>query len=229
MANSIHEDARLRTLLDELHAASEAQETETLDWLRGQGIDSIIGTDDQIEAGRPFWVDKYVALDRDKAEMCYLLCRTRGAKRVIEAGTSFGVSTLYLAAAMRDNGGGVVTGTEWEATKAAAARENFRRAGYDDVIDLREGDLRQTLAADDGPVDALLLDIWTPMVRPTLDLVAPRIALGGFIIADNTAVRRYAYAELFDFLHDPAQGFTTMTLPFTNGLEFAVRTSTPSH
>src|SRR6266404_4834054 len=70
-----------------------------------------------------FLSDKLVALDRDKAEFCYQICRSLGAKRVVEAGTSFGVSTLVLAAAVRDNlrrdgGEGIVIGTEYEPKKA---------------------------------------------------------------------------------------------------------------
>jgi predicted O-methyltransferase YrrM len=225
VTNSLRDDHQLRAILDRLHAASDAQESATREWVRSDGWRSVAGTENDVEAGREFWRDKYVALDRDKAELCYLLCRLRNARRIVEAGTSYGVSTLYLAAAVRDNGGGAVIGTEREPDKVTAAHQNFRDAGLAELIELREGDLRQTLAPDDGPVDALLLDIWTPMVRPTVELVAPRIPVGGFIIADNTGVRREAYAELFEFLDDPASGFTTMTLPLTNGLELAVRTS----
>lgn len=224
MTNSLGDDDRLRSLLDRLHAASDAQAEEVAAHSREGNWRSTTGTEAEVEEGREFWADKYVALDRDKAELCYLLCRIRGARRVVEAGTSFGVSTLYLAAAVRDNGGGTVIGTERERDKANQARRNFETAGLDDLIELREGDLRQTLAPDDGPVDALLLDIWTPMVRPTVELVAPRIPAGGFIIADNTTWRRSAYEELFDYLGDPANGFSTITLPFSGGLELAVRT-----
>ncbi len=86
-----------------------------------------------------------VALDRDKAEFCYLLCRSLGATRVVEAGTSFGVSTLYLAAAVRDNQvrDGVVIGTEYEPKKVEIAKANFKEAGLSEFIELREGDLRQ--------------------------------------------------------------------------------------
>src|SRR5437588_5798635 len=81
-----------------------------------------------------FLSDKFVALDRDKAEFCYQVCRALRAKRVVEAGTSFGVSTLFLAAAVRDNlqqdgGTGSVIGTEYEPEKAKAARLNFAKAG----------------------------------------------------------------------------------------------------
>ena len=86
-----------------------------------------------------------MALDRDKAEFCYQLCRAVGARRVVEIGTSYGVSTLYLAAAVRDNirvgGDGFVIGTEYEPEKAAAARAQFAETGLAGLIDLREGDL----------------------------------------------------------------------------------------
>lgn len=225
MTNSLRDDERIRSTLDRLYAANDAQEADNQRWLSGEGSRSTIGTEAEVEAGRAFWADKYVALDRDKAELCYLLCRMRGARRIVEAGTSFGVSTLFLATAVRDNGGGVVIGAERETEKVAVARQNFESAGVSDLIELREGDLRQTLAPDDGPVDLLLLDIWVAMVPATVELVAPRIPVGGVIIADNTITRRADYEGLFNFLDDPSNGFTTMTLPMSNGLEMAVRTT----
>ena len=84
---------------------------------------------------KTFLRDKLVALDRDKAEFCYQLCRANGARRIVEAGTSFGVSTLYLAAAVRDNtlaagdgANGVVIATEHEPSKACAAKAHFQEA-----------------------------------------------------------------------------------------------------
>ncbi len=71
-----------------------------------------------------------VALDRDEADFCYQLCRSLRATRVVEAGTSFGISTLYLAAAVRDNQveNGVVIGTEHEPNKAVGADAYCRDA-----------------------------------------------------------------------------------------------------
>ena len=88
-------------------------------------------TEDEI---KDFRSDKLVALDRDKAEFCYQLCRATNARRIVEVGTSYGVSTLYLAAAVRDNiraagGDGVVIGTEYEPRKARPrGRTSSRRA-----------------------------------------------------------------------------------------------------
>jgi predicted O-methyltransferase YrrM len=222
--NRIREDRRLAALLDRLHAASAAQEAETAGYLAGAGARSTIGDEADWQAGRAFWRDKLVALDRDKAELCYLLCRAAGARRVLEAGTSFGVSTLYLAAAVLDNGGGTVIATEFEPEKAAVAARHFEQAGVAGAVDLRVGDVRETIRPDDGPIDVLLLDIWVPMVRPVLERAAPLMPVGAFVVADNTASRREAYGEMFAYFADRANGFTTTTLPFAGGLELAVRT-----
>ena len=168
-----------------------------------------------------------MALDREKAEFCYHVCRALRARRVVEAGTSFGVSTLFLAAAVRDNlrhdAHGVVIATEYEPEKAEVARANFAEAGLSDLIELREGDLRETLVDVGGPVDFMLVDVWTPMARPALALVAPHLREGAVVICDNTTRFREAYRDYFEFVNDPQNGLLTMTLPFEGGLEFTVR------
>jgi predicted O-methyltransferase YrrM len=114
--------------------------------------------------------DKFVALERDKCEFIYLLARAMGVKNVVEAGTSFGVSTIYLALAVGQNVargdrkvGGKVIATEKESSKAARAREHWKEAGeeVERWIELREGDLLETLKVEEGipeEVDMLLLD-----------------------------------------------------------------------
>jgi predicted O-methyltransferase YrrM len=222
--NSLKGDARLAGLLKRLHAESDGQMPALMDYFRQHGGDSVGGTDGQIEAGRPFWRDKLVALESPKAEFCYALCRAMKAKRIIEAGTSFGVSTLYLAAAVRDNGGGTVIATEYEADKVRAARRHWADVGLSKFIELREGDLRETLTQLEGPIDFLLLDIWTPMARPAITLVAPHMRPGAVVIADNTLTFREGYRDYLDFLADPINGFSTNTLPFEGGLEMSVKT-----
>jgi predicted O-methyltransferase YrrM len=216
-------DPRLEALLAGLHARSDAQAAA----MRAFDADR----SDEVQPPSPkearaFLRDKLVALDPDKAEFCYQLCRASNARRIVEIGTSFGVSTLYLAAAIRDNvraggGNGVVIGTEYEPDKAAAARAHFEQAGLSQLIDLREGDLRQTLKQIEGPVDFMLMDIWITMARPALELVTPHLRPGAIVITDNTRQYRAEYADYFAFLE--AQGFRTMTLPFDGGLEMSVR------
>ena len=216
-------DPKLEALLETLHAQSDAQVPATHDYFSTRAEAGELSWEGLDEPAQRFMSDKLVAFDRDKAAFCYLLCRAVGARRVVEAGTSYGVSTLYLAAAVRDNGGGIVIGTEHEPAKAHAARANFAAAGLGDFIDLREGDLRETLKDTGGPVDFMLIDIWVEMARPALELVAPRLRPGAIVVADNTDGFREAYRGYFDFLEDPANGFRTQTLPFDGGLEVTVR------
>jgi predicted O-methyltransferase YrrM len=143
---------------------------------------------------------------------------------VVEAGTSFGVSTLYLAAAIRDNQveNGVVIGTEHEPKKAEVARANFKEAGLSEFIELREGDLRETLKDVGGPVDFMLIDIWD-VALPALERVSSSLRQGAVVVCDNTTVDIGEYRDYFEFVNDPRNRLRTMTVPFAGGFEFTVR------
>ncbi|KAI8658133.1 hypothetical protein NCS55_01088300 [Fusarium keratoplasticum] len=162
-------------------------------------------------------LDKFVALDPDKCAFIYLLLRSMQARFVVEAGTSFGVSTIYLALAVAQNSDsqpdsqpGKVIATENEAIKSARAREHWSAAGdnIEKYIELREGDLRETLKIDlPDQVDLLLLDIWTPLALPTLKLVQPRMRPGATVVVDNNLAAKMGYKDLVTYLEDPANGF----------------------
>ncbi len=218
-------DPNLEALLDRLHAQSDAQVEETDAYYERREQEGSLDYDNYCDDDmHRFLSDKMVALDRDKAEFCYQLCRSLRATRVVEAGTSFGISTLYLAAAVRDNQveNGVVIGTEHEPSKVKVALENFREAGLSDFIDLREGDLRQTLEDVGGPVDFMLIDIWD-VALPALEVVSSSLRPGAIVACDNTTVAREEYRDYFEFVHDPRNRFRTMTVPFRGGFELTVR------
>jgi len=228
MKKQVMLDDRIEALLDRLYELSGGQTEEMMSYFALRAAAGDIDWNAFDDRANKFLSDKLVALDREKAEFCYQVCRALRAKRVVEAGTSFGVSTMFLAAAVRENlrvdgGDGIVIGTEYEPEKAKAARANFAEAGLSDLIDLREGDLRETLTNIDAPIDFMLIDIWTPMARPALELVAPSLRPGAVILADNTAQFPDAYRQYFEFINDPANSLRTMTLPFDGGLEFTVR------
>ncbi len=228
---SLFSDPKLKTLLDRLHAQSDAQIAETDAYCARleREQDGPVDWRTFDDSMHDFFADKLVALDRDKAEFCYQLCRSLGACLVVEAGTSYGVSTLYLAAAVRDNTTksssvkkGTVIATESNPAKAATARANFEEAGLSEFIELREGDLRQTLQNVGGEVDFMLVDIWE-VARSALELVSPYLRKGAIVVCDNTTVDIAEYQDYFAFVNDPQNRFSTMTLPFHGGFELTVR------
>ncbi len=221
---SVIADAALQDLIDRLQARSIAQEAETHTYFSERGKRGELNWDRLDDDANRFMADRLVALEPVKAEYAYLMCRALGATRVVEVGTSHGVSTLYLAQAVKENGGGTVIATEYEPAKAAAARVNFAEAGLSELIELREGDLRETLKDLTGPVDFVLMDIWTEMARPAIELVGPHLRPGAVVLADNTAgFFAHAYRHFFAWLDDPANHMRRMTLPFQGGLELCVR------
>jgi predicted O-methyltransferase YrrM len=116
----------------------------------------------------------------------------------------------------------VVTGTEHEPAKVKVALQNFEKAGLSKFIDLREGDLRQTLKDVGGSVDFMLVDIWN-VALPALELVSSTLRPGAIVVCDNTTVAAEAYRGYFEFVNDPKNRFRTMTIPFRGGFELTVR------
>ncbi len=115
-----------------------------------------------------------------------MLARASRATSIVEFGTSFGISTLHLAAALRDNGGGRLIGTEFEPSKVEHARKNLAAAGLSDLVEIREGDALQTLARDlPDAIDFVLLDGAKPLYVSILSLLEPRLREGALLVADN--------------------------------------------
>jgi predicted O-methyltransferase YrrM len=220
---SVISDSALQARIDALQARSVAQEAATGAYFSERAKKGELSWDGLDADANRFMADKFVALEPIKAEFCHLMCRALTATRVVEVGTSYGVSTLYLADAVRANGGGTVIATEYEPEKAAFARKSFTDAGLSDLIDLREGDLRETLKVIEGPVDFVLMDIWTEMARPAIELIGPHLRPGAVIVADNTDQVRHSYRHFFAYVDDPANGLIHMTLPFQGGLELVVK------
>jgi predicted O-methyltransferase YrrM len=152
----------------------------------------------------------YMAVGRSFGHLLYTLARSSRAKAVVEFGTSFGVSTIYLAAAIRDNGEGKVITTEFIAEKADQARENLAKAGLVDLVEFRVGDARETLKADLPEIDFVFLDGAKRLYLDVLKIVEPRLRPGAVIASDNTD-----NPELAPFLHyvrTPANGYISSAI-----------------
>jgi predicted O-methyltransferase YrrM len=130
--------------------------------------------------------DQPLPVSRETGTLLYMLARSVRARSIVEFGTSFGISTLHLAAALRDNGGGRLIGTEFEPSKIARARENLAAGGLSDLVEIREGDALETLARDlPDTIDFVLLDGAKNLYPPILSLLEPHLRAGALIVADN--------------------------------------------
>jgi predicted O-methyltransferase YrrM len=165
----------------------------------------------------------YMPVSAAGGRLLYTLVRATRPSTVVEFGTSFGISTLYLAAAVRDNGTGRVITTELSASKARAARETFAATGLDDVITLLEGDALETLAGLDVSPGLVLLDGWKDLCLPVLHLLEPHLAPGTLVVADDIDLR--SLQPYLDYVRAPASGYENVTFPDGDeGMEISCRT-----
>lgn len=164
----------------------------------------------------------YLSISPTQGELLYALLRLFDARQVVEFGTSFGVSTIYLAAAVRDNGGGSVIGTELLDSKAVVARENLRQAGLDGIASVRVGDALERLRGDADAVDVLFLDGHKALYQDVFALVSPRLRAGGLVVADNIFTFPDELREYVRMVKGKA-GFWTMVLPLGGGMAITVK------
>lgn len=161
--------------------------------------------------------EHYLAVSPETARLLYMLARAIGARAIVEFGTSFGVSTIHLAAALRDNGGGRLIGSELEPTKVVRARANLLEAGLADLVEIREGDALETLARDlPDTIDLVLFDGHKPLYPHVLDLVMPRLRTGACLVADNANASPAYLARV----RSPGGRF--LSVPFANDVELSI-------
>ena len=165
------------------------------------------------------FADYYLPISAEAGKLLYALTRAIRPETVVEFGTSFGISTIYLAAAVTDNGTGHVLTTELSARKAEAARSNLQQAGVGDAVTILVGDARQTLAAVPGPVGLVLLDGWKNLCLPVLHLLEPKLAPGALVAADD--ITHDSMAGYLDYIRNPASGYVTVAFPVEDGMEIS--------
>jgi predicted O-methyltransferase YrrM len=162
--------------------------------------------------------DVPLPVSRETGVLLYMLARSCNARMIVEFGTSFGISTLHLAAALRDNGGGRLITSEFEPSKIARARKNLSDGGLIDLVEFREGDALQTLSVDlPQTIDLLLLDGAKALYPEILSLVESRLRPGALIVADNADYSPDYLARV----RSPANGY--LSVPFAEDVELSMR------
>ncbi|WP_321898439.1 O-methyltransferase [Burkholderia cepacia] len=219
MTTLIHDPlaSLLARLFDEAEASSPATSPAFADVSRDEQA--------RLMRSKTDYTDLYARLkdyplpvSRETGTLLYMLARSGGARAIVEFGTSFGISTLHLAAALRDNGGGSLITSEFEPSKVARARANLTAAGLADLVEVREGDALRTLAADlPDSVDLLLLDGAKGLYPEILALVEPHLGAGAFVVADNA---EYS-PDYLAYVRAPENGY--LSVPFGGEVELSMR------
>jgi predicted O-methyltransferase YrrM len=131
--------------------------------------------------------DLLLSVGREAGTLLYLLATGAQSKRILELGTSYGYSTVWLSAAARATGGKVLS-LELKEFKIEHARQALTRAGLSTRVEFHAGDCLETLKSLPGPFDFVLLDVWKDLYLPCFELVHPKLAAGGMICADNMLI-----------------------------------------
>lgn len=216
-------DPQFLGVIDQLHNDSKKDAFGLLKIGFKGASDRILGRTPSVEELASRFRNLYIPLSRKQGKFVYLLARSIEAKRIVEFGTSFGISTLYLAAAIKDNGGGIVIGSEIDPTKRQKALENIDEAGLLDFVDVRGGDARQSLADPGGTIDMLLLDGWKDLYTEITELLAPNLRKGAIIVADNIYSFHLSMRPFLAYLRNRSSGFESLTLSLSDGTEFGVK------
>lgn len=217
------DDPRVRAVLARLRAEEHAQRGALVRMGLSTLGDRLRGKQDSVQEESDRIRDFFVPLSHKQGTLAYMIARSIGARRIVEFGTSFGISTIYLAAALRDNGGGVVVGSELQPAKLARARAHLDEAGLGDLAEIRGGDARETLRDPGGTVDLVLLDGAKQLYLEVLQLLTPRLRTGSVVLADNILIFRRALRPYVEHVQAPANGFRSVTLFLGSGTEYSVR------
>ena len=207
---------KVRSVLDRLYAANAIQEASPP--ILPQGF-SLATSSPQERADALAAV--YMPISARGGELLYSLVRASRPDTIVEFGTSFGISTIYLAAAVADNGKGHIYTTELSAAKVAAAQRNLLEAGLADKVTILPGDALETLLNVAGPVGLALLDGWKDLCLPVLKLLEPRLAAGALVVGDDSSFP--SMTDYLNYVRDPANGYVSVEFPVEDGMEISCR------
>lgn len=204
---------RVRGVLEGMHAEADRVDPPLRERARGkEGAERAAILD-----------DAFIPVDPEAGRLLYALARGGAGGTVVEFGTSFGISTIYLAAAVRDRGAGRVITTEIHSGKAERARRYIADAGLADHVDLRIGDALETLRGLEPNVSLVFLDGWKNLYLPVLHRLEPALAPGALVVGDDLDLFPAALAPYLDYVRDPANGYVSVKLPVGDAMELSTR------
>lgn len=165
-----------------------------------------------------------IPIGEEVGRLMHALILGLNGRVLVELGTSYGYSTLFLADAARATGGHVYS-YDVAVDKQAYAKAQLKRAGLDGFVEFRLGNAVELLQYQPGPVDFVLMDLWKDLYIPCLNRVAPLLAPGGTILADNMTFPPQARADADAYMAAvrAIPDMQATLLPVGNGIDIAVK------
>jgi len=194
-------DARVRAVLDLYHARLAEEQKTFGERLKTGGIDQFL-----------------LAVGPDTGRLINILVKSLSKPNVLELGTSYGYSGIWLAEAARASGGRVTT-MELQDYKSKHAREMAEQAGLASHIDFRVGDAVKMIGELSFGLDFVLVDLWKDLYVPCLEAFYPKLNAGAIVVADNMRVPDPEAAKLYVRAVRAKPGMTSVTLPVGSGIE----------
>jgi len=217
-------------VLDRLHQEAEIADAPLMQALvneagsREEMISQAIAAENR-DLGQVYqgYANNFLSVSPRFGRFLYMCARASKATRIVEFGSSMGISAIYMAAALRDMGGGRLIGTDLEPGKIERARANVDSAGLGEFVEFRFGDARETLASGLGEIDMVMLDGAFTLYLPILKLLEPQLKRGALIVGENAFEEASGY---IDYVRDPENGYLSLSLPFDpwRGNEFTIKT-----
>ncbi|MGD8324188.1 MAG: class I SAM-dependent methyltransferase [Gammaproteobacteria bacterium] len=203
----------VRRLLEQMHSEADRVDPPLLERAKGKG-----GTERAALLSEAF-----IPVDRDAGRLLYALARNAPPGLCVEFGTSFGISTIYLAAAARDRGGGTVITTEIDESKANRAQGYLENAGLLEYVDLRVGDALETLSDIDPDVTFVFIDGMKELYLPVLRLLEPALRPGTLVVGDDIELFPKQVESYLAYVRDPGSSYVSVLVPIGDGMELSVR------
>ncbi len=205
--------------LDGLHRAADDNDPAVMERVMAEAARRSATTDADVA---DVLADAMMPIDPENGRLLHVLAAARRPGRIVEFGTSHGLSTIYLAAALPDGEAPIIT-TELEVAKAAVAVANLEAVDLADRVDVRVGDAVESLADLDEPISLLFLDGWKGAYLPLLQLLDHLLVDGALVVADDTTLLPELCGDYLRHVRDESNGFVTAALPVRDGLEISVR------
>ena len=210
-------------LLNRLLDAADAGDPELLARIQREA-DERFGGQRYAPELSPLFDQAYLPVPPEVGRFLYVLTRAKRPKFIVEVGTSFGVSAIHFACALKDNGEGQLISAELSRAKSEAAANNLASLGLGNLVEIRCGDASETLGTFSGKIDLLFLDGWKDGYLPLLKMLEGAIAPGGLVVADDIRLFPERLASYLAYVREPLNNYHSVELPIGDGVELSVRT-----